>query len=261
MHVEITKWELKINSLLDMYTLLPLKWITNKDLLHSTWTSSMLCGSLDGRGVWGKMDTCMYMAESLCCSPPTIRTLFINWLCPNKGFPSCSVGKESACSAGDVGLIPGSGRSPGRGHGNLLQRSCLENPTGRAEHDWSDWAGIPQCEIKSKKTPPKNPKQINPFPILLTTANVPKIFYPGFCVTYQSLCPLEMGRTQPVWLYWGLRRLNGIISSMDVNLSTLREMVKDRGDWSAAFHGAAKSWTHGVPEQQQVSHWPRATDK
>ena len=39
MHVEITKWELKINSFLDMYTLLPLKWITNKDLLYSTWTS------------------------------------------------------------------------------------------------------------------------------------------------------------------------------------------------------------------------------
>ena len=29
----------------------------------------MLCGSLDGRGVWGRMDTCTYMAESLCCPP------------------------------------------------------------------------------------------------------------------------------------------------------------------------------------------------
>ena len=40
-------------------------------------------------------------------------------------------GKESACSAedtGDVGLIPGSGRSPGGGNGNPLQYSCLENP-------------------------------------------------------------------------------------------------------------------------------------
>ena len=44
------------------------------------------------------------------------------------GFPGGSDGKESACNAGDLGLIPGSGRSPGEGHGNPLQYSCLENP-------------------------------------------------------------------------------------------------------------------------------------
>ena len=37
------------------------------------------------------------------------------------GFPHSSVGKESACNAGDPGLIPGSGRSPGEGNGNPLQ--------------------------------------------------------------------------------------------------------------------------------------------
>ena len=36
--------------------------------------------------------------------------------------------KESACNAGDLGSIPGLGRSPGGGHGNTLQYSCLENP-------------------------------------------------------------------------------------------------------------------------------------
>ena len=40
-------------------------------------------------------------------------------------------GKESACSEGDQGLIPGLGRSPGEGNGNLLQYSCLENPMDR----------------------------------------------------------------------------------------------------------------------------------
>ena len=43
-------------------------------------------------------------------------------------------GKESACdprAAGDTGLIPGLGRSPGGGHGNPLQYSCLENPMDR----------------------------------------------------------------------------------------------------------------------------------
>ena len=43
------------------------------------------------------------------------------------GFPCGSVGKESACNAGDLGLIPGSGRSPGEGNGNPLQYPCLEN--------------------------------------------------------------------------------------------------------------------------------------
>ena len=45
-------------------------------------------------------------------------------------FPYSSIGKESACSAGGLGLIPGLGRSPGRGHGSPLQYSCLENPNG-----------------------------------------------------------------------------------------------------------------------------------
>jgi len=36
--------------------------------------------------------------------------------------------KASACNVGDLGLIPGSGRSPGEGNGNPLQYSCLENP-------------------------------------------------------------------------------------------------------------------------------------
>ena len=43
------------------------------------------------------------------------------------GFHGSSVGKESACNAGDLGLIPGLGRSPGGGHGNVLQNPCLEN--------------------------------------------------------------------------------------------------------------------------------------
>ena len=46
-------------------------------------------------------------------------------------FPGGSVGEESACNVGDLGLIPGLGRSPGGGHGNRLQYSCLENPMDR----------------------------------------------------------------------------------------------------------------------------------
>ena len=59
-----------------MYTLLYSKWITNKDLLHSTWNSTQCCVPvLDGRGVWGRMDTCVRMAELLLCSPDTTTTL------------------------------------------------------------------------------------------------------------------------------------------------------------------------------------------
>ena len=42
-----------------------------------------------------------------------------------------SVGKKSTCNAGDVGSIPGLGRSPGGGHGNPVQYFWLENPIGR----------------------------------------------------------------------------------------------------------------------------------
>ena len=44
------------------------------------------------------------------------------------GFPGGSEVEASACNAGDLGLIPGSGSSPGEGNDNLLQYSCLENP-------------------------------------------------------------------------------------------------------------------------------------
>ena len=46
-------------------------------------------------------------------------------------FPGGSDGKESACNAGDLGSIPGSGRSPGEGLGYPLQYSGLENPKDR----------------------------------------------------------------------------------------------------------------------------------
>ena len=46
-------------------------------------------------------------------------------------FPDGSDGKESACNVEDLGLIPGLGKSPGRGHGNPLQYSCLQNPHGQ----------------------------------------------------------------------------------------------------------------------------------
>ena len=53
------------------------------------------------------------------------------------GFPDGSDGKNSTCNARDLGLIPGSGRSPGEEYGNPLQYSRLENPVDRGA-----WRGI-----------------------------------------------------------------------------------------------------------------------
>ena len=63
-------------------------------------------------------------------------------------FSGVSDGKESACNAGDVGLIPWLGRSPGKGNGTPLQHSCLENPMDRGAwwatvhgitESWTNW--------------------------------------------------------------------------------------------------------------------------
>ena len=60
------------------------------------------------------------------------------------GFPGGASGKEPACQCRrlkDAGLIPGLGRSPGGGHGNSLQYSCLENPKDAWRIPWTEEPG------------------------------------------------------------------------------------------------------------------------
>ena len=58
----------------------------------------------------------------------------------NTGFSSGLDGEESACNVGDLGSIPGLGRSPGGEHGNPLQFSCLETPHGqRSLAGYNSW--------------------------------------------------------------------------------------------------------------------------
>ena len=100
------------------------------------------------------------LVAQLVKSPPTIqKTAFNSWVgtipwrkdrLSTPGLldlPGGSNGKESACNVGDLGLIPGSGRSPGGGHGNPLQYSRLEygqrslegySPWGRRESDTTE---------------------------------------------------------------------------------------------------------------------------
>ena len=56
-----------------------------------------------------------------------VTNVFILGICISLGFPCGSAGKESTCKVGDLGLIPGLGRSPGEGKGYLLQYSGVEN--------------------------------------------------------------------------------------------------------------------------------------
>ena len=65
------------------------------------------------------------------------------WVEGTKGLPQCLRGKESAYSAGDLHLIPGSGRSPGGVHGNPLQYSCWRIP-------WTEDPGVLQCKDSTK---------------------------------------------------------------------------------------------------------------
>ena len=63
------------------------------------------------------------------------------------GFPGGSDGKESACNAGDLGSIPGLGTSPGGGHGNPLQDSCLENSMDRGVW-WATVHGVTENQTR-----------------------------------------------------------------------------------------------------------------
>ena len=82
---------------------------------------------------------------AFCCQFPYLEVTL-----SSMDFTGGSDGKESACTAGDLGSLPGLKRSPGGGHGNPLQYSCLQNPHGkrslvgyspwgsqRVGHDWA----------------------------------------------------------------------------------------------------------------------------
>ena len=79
---------------------------------------SMLCGSLDGRGVWKRMDTCTCMAESLHCSPATITPLLI-------GFTTTTTTTKLLQSCPTL-CDPTDGSPPGSAVPEILQARTLE---------------------------------------------------------------------------------------------------------------------------------------
>ena len=96
-----------------------------------------------------KEDKIKWVMEVLKRKKPDIHlAFFFSQCCIYKlslGFPGGSVVKNQPANAGDVSLIPGSGRSPEEGNGNLLQYSCLGNPVDRGV--W--WAAVHR-ETKSQ---------------------------------------------------------------------------------------------------------------
>ena len=73
------------------------------------------------------------------------RYYFYTHLWQMLGYPGDSDGEDSACNAGDLGLIPGSGRTPGEGNGNPLQYSCLDKSMDRGA-----WQAIVQGVTQSQ---------------------------------------------------------------------------------------------------------------
>ena len=76
---------------------------------------------------------CVYVPLSYPAIPQSL-TSYYNSAILQWGFPDSSVGMESTCNAGDLGLIPGLGRFPGEGKGCPLQYSGLENSMGCIAH-------------------------------------------------------------------------------------------------------------------------------
>ena len=83
----------------------------------------------------------------LCCH--TIMIIWVVKIFFVQSFPGGSEVKASACNVGDLGLIRGSGRSPGEGTGNPLQYSCLENPMGR-EAWWATVHGVKELDTTER---------------------------------------------------------------------------------------------------------------
>ena len=87
---------------------------------------------------WGIHSKTPSSCQKVCKVPNPICTMFFLIIIHTSdkvlGFLGDSDGKESSCNVGDLGSIPGSGRSPGGGNDNQLQYSCLKNPMDRVGH-------------------------------------------------------------------------------------------------------------------------------
>ena len=127
-----------------------------------------------------------------------------------------SDGKESTCDAGDLGSNPGSGRSPGGGHGNPIQYSHLENSMDEETH------GVQSIGSQGLRHASAEPLWLG---------------FAGGSDRKESTCNAE-----DPGLILGPRRSPGEGNDNLLQYSCL-ENPMDRGAWQAIVHGVAKSWT------------------
>ena len=103
------------------------------------------------------------------------------------GFPGGSDGQESTCNVGDLGLIPGLGRSLGEGNGNPLQYSCLENPMDRGAW-WATVHGVTKSWTQLSTAQHDVWKCIRGFPLgLVEEVSLNSIF----CFTFPPEAEME----------------------------------------------------------------------
>ena len=124
---------------------------------------------------------------AVCIRRPKYWSFSLSISLPN--FPGSSGGKASVYNAGDLGSIPGSGRSPEDGNGNPLQDSCLENPVDREA--W--WATVHRAT--------KGRTQLNNFTYLASASVLPMRIQSWFPLRLTGLspcCPRDSQEASPV---------------------------------------------------------------